>query len=387
MPVPIGTNVEGTYNTFTSKSATIIGKRLSDGANYQDVYHQSGIPVLGQVKSYTTKGVVSKIGNTQAMWKHPTSYSRRCHRYDFTPGSYTYEQDGWEYTWIGVRLDRNPPQDNPYWVSWNFREIDHDGRQKAITQALDKLNDQKAQLLTFMAEAAKSASMLQDDALKLLRVLQDVRKGRLSRVPKDLRPIKFMGQNWLKWRYGYRPLIGDLHDIANDIIAGVTSQPLIMTAKSTVVTSRSGQIDLPQDANRKRNGSYNTTLRDTCALWVTVDDKIAQRLKNIGLGNPLGVAWELVPYSFVLDWFVPIGKTLSALDAPEGLGFLAGFISQARFGEINTDEFCGRCKQRYHIFVRDRLFDFPKPRIYAVDNPFNLTRVADLLALINQLRK
>lgn len=37
---------------------------------------------------------------------------------------------------------------------------------------------------------------------------------------------------------------------------------------------------------------------------------------RFGLVNPLEVAWELLPFSFVADWFLPIGGYLNAMDAP-----------------------------------------------------------------------
>jgi hypothetical protein len=40
---------------------------------------------------------------------------------------------------------------------------------------------------------------------------------------------------------------------------------------------------------------------------------------EVGFTNPLEVAWELVPFSFAADWFVPVGSWLSGLDALLGL--------------------------------------------------------------------
>jgi hypothetical protein len=42
------------------------------------------------------------------------------------------------------------------------------------------------------------------------------------------------------------------------------------------------------------------------------------------------VAWELVPFSFVLDWFIPIGSYLSQLDASAGMEFLGGSTTVVR---------------------------------------------------------
>lgn len=38
----------------------------------------------------------------------------------------------------------------------------------------------------------------------------------------------------------------------------------------------------------------------------------------MGLTNPLEVTWELLPFSFVADWFLPIGDYVSILDSTLG---------------------------------------------------------------------
>jgi hypothetical protein len=35
----------------------------------------------------------------------------------------------------------------------------------------------------------------------------------------------------------------------------------------------------------------------------------------LGIFNPLLIGWELVPFSFVVDWFIPVGSYLEGIDA------------------------------------------------------------------------
>lgn len=48
-------------------------------------------------------------------------------------------------------------------------------------------------------------------------------------------------------------------------------------------------------------------------------------LDRYGVLDPLAIAWELVPLSFVVDWFVPIGNFLDSLQRPFGLRFDWGY--------------------------------------------------------------
>jgi len=52
-------------------------------------------------------------------------------------------------------------------------------------------------------------------------------------------------------------------------------------------------------------------------------------LAQTGFTNPLNLGWELLPFSFVVDWFVGIGPYLEARSAWDGLTFVDG--SQTTF--------------------------------------------------------
>jgi hypothetical protein len=52
-------------------------------------------------------------------------------------------------------------------------------------------------------------------------------------------------------------------------------------------------------------------------------------LASLGITNPLLVAWELVPFSFVVDWFLPIGNYLESLDSL--LGYETAYTSTSTF--------------------------------------------------------
>lgn len=51
------------------------------------------------------------------------------------------------------------------------------------------------------------------------------------------------------------------------------------------------------------------------------------RLAQTGIDNPALLAWELLPYSFVVDWFLPVGNYLESLNAFSGFSFVSGWVS------------------------------------------------------------
>jgi len=52
-----------------------------------------------------------------------------------------------------------------------------------------------------------------------------------------------------------------------------------------------------------------------------------QAFKRLGLLNPVAVLWEVVPLSFVVDWFIPIGTYLASLDAMAGVSIWTSWES------------------------------------------------------------
>lgn len=52
-----------------------------------------------------------------------------------------------------------------------------------------------------------------------------------------------------------------------------------------------------------------------------------RQLNGLGLLNPALLWWELLPYSFVVDWFLPVGDVLTSLTAGIGMdGVVGGLV-------------------------------------------------------------
>jgi hypothetical protein len=59
-------------------------------------------------------------------------------------------------------------------------------------------------------------------------------------------------------------------------------------------------------------------------------------LASLGILNPLEVAWEVTPFSFVVDWVYPIGDWLNSLDAM--LGYGSAYTSTSVFVKMKWSE-------------------------------------------------
>lgn len=122
---------------------------------------------------------------------------------------------------------------------------------------------------------------------------------------------KTIGKNWLKNQFGIQPLLNDVHEAAQTA-AHFASYPLQQTY--TVTRKKDGTVKNPAPTAYVYLSSAGFTAKKIKAVVSEVD--VPQLL---GLTDPASVIWEKVPYSFVVDWFVPIGNYLSARGLSQAL--------------------------------------------------------------------
>lgn len=165
----------------------------------------------------------------------------------------------------------------------------------------------------FVQDAAAKIYSNGFDALTFLAELTDVHELFISAGKKFLK-LKYprnwrqMSSEYLSLRYGWRPLIMDIQSIAK----------LIDTfhEKKKRYSERCG-------TQYVSNNSSERTLWNGQFMWhIVTTNKITTKVRGSVVAditipklqfNPIVTAWELVPFSFVLDWFLSVGRALLAI--------------------------------------------------------------------------
>jgi hypothetical protein len=121
-----------------------------------------------------------------------------------------------------------------------------------------------------------------------------------------LQPNDISGR-WLELQYGWLPTLSDTFEACKAFEAlsnGPTTNRFSTGRQKSVTQTVSGGSGYAQcKLGQKR------VLRYTFEQSEELSSE-----RQIGLTDPLSVAWEVIPYSFVVDWFVPIGTYLSNLN-------------------------------------------------------------------------
>lgn len=199
-------------------------------------------------------------------------------------------------------------------LSW-----DTDLRALARIEALASLNRKDLDLGTAWAERGKTAQMVGDIATKTVRTVRAARKGR-GREILDIWGLNHRGargkgfvDSYLTYHYGVKPFLYD--------VAGAASSLARMPPGRWRVTAKGKSgYDRQKKTQVGLGGFYpylcDSQVRQSCRTKVSAVMKELSRSQDLqwalGLDDPLSTAWELTPWSFVLDWMVPIGDWLAA---------------------------------------------------------------------------
>jgi hypothetical protein len=265
-----------------------------------------------------------------------------------------------------------------------------------------KLNDNKVQLAQYLAESVKTGDMIATRAADLFGALLSVKKAAANGLKGWLKsslsysvkhPGKRLPQGYLEFQYGWLPLAKDLYALKDVYNKGLDIPGHFVRATRTVKEGRSNRkassSNYFKDCTDNGRGTFGTE------IVAAIDDASLQKLKMLGLVDPLALGWELVPYSFVVDWAMPIGNVLAARSAQAGLTFVGGRTFQLiegnfdgkRKGPVGYDEVASQVvTAQYMRFERKRLNGFPLARPY-VKSPFSTQHAANALALFMSLRK
>lgn len=294
-------------------------------------------------------------------------------------------------------------------TSWAFPTLDlYPGDQfmnlvgnadsEAITKVRNKLRDGKVQNGAGIGQARQTANELAKSARQLLSAYKAAKSGdwgsvarHLGVTKRDVLSGRSLSERWLEYIYGWLPLMGDIHDNYQLLTRQVKQKDSVFTVTANVSFN---YARVATEHNQDYSKHWTCTSKSRAQYKVRLNNGFLEGLDTAGVLNPLSIAWELVPFTFVVDWFVPIGNVLESLTATAGLTFLDGFWSSTQeckfYAELKGVENRkllqkGGLEVVNFNFHRNLLNDFALPQLYGKTNPFSTTHTLSALALLRQL--
>ena len=126
--------------------------------------------------------------------------------------------------------------------------------------------------------------------------------------------MKSFANLYLEFHFGWSPLVKDIYDAMEVLSKPFSPKPVHASARQVIVSTFSQQ---PYFNSYTNSYDYQVAKRVTSQkVKIGADMRVTNpnlALNNqLGIVNPATVAWEIVPFSFVLDWFVNVGDFLSS---------------------------------------------------------------------------
>jgi hypothetical protein len=278
-------------------------------------------------------------------------------------------------------------------------------KNRAEVECLVKARQQKLDLSETMVDIGRTVLMVADRASRVIDAYRHIRAGRFYSAALVLglhkqqfarRGIKgnvrATAQAWLELQYGWKPLLNDIYNgirAVNEGLAKDPNQTYVVRRVSEGLPFLERDVSYVWPSERFDHSAF-------CDVEVKyrfrVSDPYLAYLTGIGLDNPLYLAWVALPFSFVVDWLVPVSDWLSAMSAPLGLTFVSGYCSTKTHGTINIrrDRYSnenlpyirpaiGRAE---FVMLRRELYNsFPLPKLYFRFPFTSLERAASAVAL------
>lgn len=220
----------------------------------------------------------------------------------------------------------------------NLDYLDLNRRNRVLANAYAKITEADMDFGMFFAEGAETLRMLRNPlqgvralTLKLQRKLQG----------KGHRPVRTslndLTNQWMEYRYGITPLVKDaqamlkLHEKGLRKFQQNISKTFYREIQdSQVVGYKTGFY---WNSNYMAGWNWESRLirKQTaiCRCFFIRRCRGNDILFTLGL-NPVAIGalvWELIPYSFVVDWFVGVGDWIKALQPKPGIDILGNTIA------------------------------------------------------------
>lgn len=296
---------------------------------------------------------------------------------------------------------------------------------KATQNVLDRLKDSSINAAQAVAERHQTMGLIASTATRVAKAVGSLKKGNFAKAARDLGVTpkkragrrfsrdyaidqgKAVGNAWLELQYGWKPLLSDVYG-ATEALAKArnpSGNQNTLFKKATGRGKRKESPNIRTDVPISPGVGYNYSIAAgycevQCKIGITyaITSPVVSDLKSLGITNPALLAWELLPFSFVADWFVPIGNYIGSLDATLGLTFKNGYrTTVTRYVSNSTTSYnytttagtklyygFGTQEVENVTVTRSVLDGFPSAPFPSFKNPLSQSHVASAMALILQ---
>lgn len=192
---------------------------------------------------------------------------------------------------------------------------------------------------------------------------------------------------WLEFWFGWKPMVTDIYAAAQ-----VFDQELPFGKLKGSSRTKFPYAQVQAPATKSGEAIYwQFDSRCTIGVDVRITNPNARLLQQFGLLNPAVVAFDAIPWSFVLGWFSNVNSWLSSFTDFAGLETRNVYVVRRTdlFGRTFIEEFPvpspnGNGYGAASVYTRDVLSSIPRPALQWKDFKLPLTRALTAISLLTQ---
>lgn len=269
------------------------------------------------------------------------------------------------------RIDRSTMQS---YTAEKYSGIEGSFDMDAVKNEIESINLFDASLLTNQValqsygdlchHAAGNIDANSANMIAFVRDLKDIK----SLIPKlkNLMSLKTHADNYLAVNYGVLPTISDLKAIVDAFEKSVFRDKNGLKRVSAYDT---GSQELSIKGKR-------VICRVDRRLHLAINDRdtgldaLTERWRSTGFFPSLTNIWDLVPYSFVLDWFIDVGSVFERIDTKHRLlnldiPYCIRSEKTSYSYEFTNSDLGLQVNVTHSAYIRDVSTSVPQPRIFA----------------------
>lgn len=206
----------------------------------------------------------------------------------------------------------------------------------ALQEAYAKLNAPQVDAALMVAELAETLQLLRHPMANLTTLLEKLKISKKWVAGRNSLFVDFVGDSWLTFQYGVLPLMSDIQSIMataeNGLKANLERLFCVKGGKSTSSSSTSVVNDallayFKYQVKRRTEDTHKAT---ACVYAQQIlANEFLYGLGSFGFDprQAPGLAWELVPYSFVVDWFFNVGNWIKAISPLSNYKYVGNCVS------------------------------------------------------------
>lgn len=240
------------------------------------------------------------------------------------------------------------------------------------SKVLSKVKKDGLNVWMQLATYRQTATVWKDGVTKLWEIYRDIKRGRLRQG------FKKTSEFYLYTRYALNPFLMDVESSTQQL-----AKELVNGQIKRFVATYETRVDYPMVLQNGARFFDSEAVKMSWTSLVEFDNELMQAAVNTGLTNVQFGLWDVVPFSFVVDWFIDIGSFLDHMDA---LFAVKRHVSWCVTRQVMTRVGLGANTMRYdaskRAYYRDvvDLGGLPPLRVFT---GINLRHSLDSLNLLN----